>query len=326
LTPVEPGSPRPASAPDPRGPSIFTLEGRAAPGLYFVGWIASIAGLATLLVALQAGGGTSALALSLAGAFVLAVGLVAAAGSQAIERRRRRGSYVGPSPFLAFAASLPLTLLVLAPTLLIGLDPTSPVATLISVTISGIVYFLLVRLLVVDTGALSWREMGWRRPDTGVAREILSGALLAFPVTILVAVLAAVLVQLIGAAPDSVVQPSPTAAGFAVNLLAAIVVAPVSEEFFFRGFATTAWLRRVGVESAIVRGALFFAAAHILTVGGDTFALGAERALFAFIARLPVALALGWVFVRSRSLYASIGLHALFNGLPFLAYLLVGRG
>ncbi|HYM83404.1 MAG TPA: CPBP family intramembrane glutamic endopeptidase, partial [Candidatus Dormibacteraeota bacterium] len=47
------------------------------------------------------------------------------------------------------------------------------------------------------------------------------------------------------------------------------------------------------------------------------------RFLLGFV--LPVALALGWVFVRSRSLYASVGLHALFNGVPVLAYLLVGR-
>ena len=32
-----------------------------------------------------------------------------------------------------------------------------------------------------------------------------------------------------------------------------------------------------------------------------------------FVDRLPVAFALGWLFVRRRSLWAPIGLHATFN-------------
>jgi len=37
-------------------------------------------------------------------------------------------------------------------------------------------------------------------------------------------------------------------------------------------------------------------------------------AFVAFIGRLPIALVLGWLFVRRGSIYASIGLHATFNG------------
>jgi membrane protease YdiL (CAAX protease family) len=35
----------------------------------------------------------------------------------------------------------------------------------------------------------------------------------------------------------------------------------------------------------------------------------------AFLARVPVALALGWLFDMRRSIWASIGLHAAFNGI-----------
>jgi membrane protease YdiL (CAAX protease family) len=31
--------------------------------------------------------------------------------------------------------------------------------------------------------------------------------------------------------------------------------------------------------------------------------------------RIPIALTLGWIFVRTGSLWASIGLHATFNGI-----------
>ena len=85
------------------------------------------------------------------------------------------------------------------------------------------------------------------------------------------------------------------------------------EEIFYRGFATTAWARGIGPTAAIVRGGLFFALAHVLTIGGADFGHAAQAALVAFIARIPVGLALGWIFLRRGSLTAAIALHATFN-------------
>jgi membrane protease YdiL (CAAX protease family) len=313
-----PGDPPPGRGLPP-GASTFTIEGRAAPGLYFVGWIASLIGLGTLFVALMAGGSGSAIVVTLAGAAVLAVGLVAASGSQAIERRVRGVPYHGPSPFLVFAASLPLTILlvivVVAPAAWLGLDASSPVAALISVAVTAVVYVGLVRLLVVGQGALSWRDMGVRPLDASAVRDLGSGAALALPIIVLTSVLAAILVQLVGTTPDSPLPPSSSAVGFVVNLVAAAIVAPIGEELFYRGFATSAWAVGMGARGALIRGALFFALVHVLTIGGASFGDAAGRALVAFAARVPVALALGWVFLRRRSIYASIGLHATFNGL-----------
>ena len=39
-----------------------------------------------------------------------------------------------------------------------------------------------------------------------------------------------------------------------INLVAAAVLAPVWEEVFFRGFATTAWERTAGARAAIAKG------------------------------------------------------------------------
>ena len=69
---------------------------------------------------------------------------------------------------------------------------------------------------------------------------------------------------------------------------------------------------------AIVRGAVFFALVHVLTLFDTTFAEGAQRAVYAFVALLPVGLTLGWLFLARRSLYAAIGLHAAFNGIQLL--------
>jgi membrane protease YdiL (CAAX protease family) len=62
-------------------------------------------------------------------------------------------------------------------------------------------------------------------------------------------------------------------------------------------------------------GALFFAFAHVLTIGGASAGDAFELALVAFLGRIPVALALGWLFLRRGTIWASFGLHAAFNGL-----------
>ena len=113
------------------------------------------------------------------------------------------------------------------------------------------------------------------------------------------------------------------ALGMVANLVTAAILAPIGEELFFRGFATTAWARAYGAGSAIIRGALFFAIAHVVTLFDATFEVGAQRALFSFLALLPVALALGWVFLQRRSLYAAIGLHGAFNAIQLVLLLAV---
>lgn len=303
----------------PPGASIFSIEGRAAPGLYFVGWIGSVLGLAVFVVGLLSGGGPAGTALVGVGALVMTVGLVSAAGAQAIERRRTGSAYTGPSPFLVFAASLPLTILLvivlIVPATALGLATSSPLAALISVVVTTLVYLALVRLLVVGPGALSWFDMGVGPFGRRALADLTSGILLAFPVVIVTSLLAAILVQFVGSTPESPLPPSGLGLGILVNLASASLVAPIGEEVFYRGFATTAWARTMGPRSALVRGAVFFALIHVLTVSGVTFGDAAGQALVAFAARLPVALALGWIFLQRRSIYASIGLHATFNGI-----------
>ena len=121
--------------------------------------------------------------------------------------------------------------------------------------------------------------------------------------------------------PPSPLPDGDRRAGSLLNLLSAAILAPIGEELFFRGFATTAWARAVGPAAAIVRGAVFFAFAHVVTLFDASFAVGAQRALFSFLVLLPVAIALGWVFLRRRSLYAAIGLHGAFNAIQVLLLL-----
>ena len=62
-------------------------------------------------------------------------------------------------------------------------------------------------------------------------------------------------------------------------------------------------------------GAVVFAFAHIVTVSGGSAGEAFQQAFVAFAARLPIALALGWIFVRRRTIWASFGLHAGFNAI-----------
>ena len=303
--------------------STFSLEGRAAPALYLIGWVGSVMGLAAVVVSFMATGSGAAPWVFLAGLLVLTLGLVAAAGSQAIERGRRLDlAYRGPSPVLAFLVVIALTLVavlvVLAPLSALGLDARSPLATTLSLLVTTLIYVGVLRLLVVGPGALSWGEMGLRARVPDALRDLVLGGLLSIPVLVVTVFLGGLLARFIEPAPNVLPESVDTLALLA-NLASAAILAPIGEELFFRGFATTAWARTLGARSAILRGALFFAIAHVVTVADVSFATGAQRALFSFVALLPVGLALGWVFLARRSLYAAIGMHAVFNGIQVLA-------
>ena len=101
--------------------------------------------------------------------------------------------------------------------------------------------------------------------------------------------------------------------------MAGALVAPFGEEILFRGFATTAWVRGMGPRRGLIVGALFFAFAHVLTVSGSSAGDAFELAVVAFVGRIPVALVLGWLFLRRGTIWASFGLHAAFNGLLLVA-------
>jgi membrane protease YdiL (CAAX protease family) len=66
---------------------------------------------------------------------------------------------------------------------------------------------------------------------------------------------------------------------------------------------------------AIVRSSLIFALAHVIEARGETFAEVGALLVIGFATRLPVAFALGWLFVRARSIWAPLGLHMAFNGI-----------
>lgn len=318
--PEDPDGEPPETPPPPARPglSTFTIEGRAAPGLFVVGWLASISGFALVLIGALA---PSALFLYFLGPTILTIGLIAGCGSQAIERRARGAAYAGPSPYLVFATIVAATNAVGAPVALalrLAIGSTEVpdyLINLVGIAIQAVVFLGILRLTVVGTNALSWSEMGWRRFDPGAARNLLYGVATAVPVIGLTAVVANVLIAIFHQVPESPLPATGVATGLVVQLIAGAVVAPLAEEAVFRGFAISAWQRSVGESGALVRASLLFALAHVITVSGGSLPQVAGLIAVGFATRIPVAFALGWLFLRTRSIWAPLGLHMAFNGI-----------
>jgi membrane protease YdiL (CAAX protease family) len=324
---TEPSTPeRPASAEAPLpgdvrplGLTTFSIEGRRAPALFVVGWLSIIAAAALASLALFGAGGGGVPIFWLLTFIAASAGLVLLGGSQTLERKASGAAYSGPSPMLVLLAAVALTQVagfaVGLPLQAIGASVPRPIGDLIAVAIQALVFVAVVRLMVVGAGALSWREMGIIGDRRVALRSIAAGSVYAGPAIFLTTLLALLAVAVVGVIPESPLPPTGTATGLLAHLLAGAVIAPMAEELLFRGFALTAWRRTAGTRAAIVRSSVVFVLAHVLLVGGDRFEDALKLAFVAGAVRIPIAFFLGWIFVRTGSLWASIGLHATFNGI-----------
>ncbi|MDQ3871464.1 MAG: CPBP family intramembrane metalloprotease [Chloroflexota bacterium] len=193
---------------------------------------------------------------------------------------------------------------------------------------TALAYVATVTSFVRRTGALSWQEMGWParhgwRPGRIIEDAAAAIALMA-PAFIAVSVLGGLLASLLDVRLESPLPIPRTSAEAAALAVAAVVVAPIGEELFFRGFALTAWQRDLGVRAALVRSSIFFAAVHLANLSATTAREGLLLAFVAFVVYLPVAFLLGWLFQR-RGIVASILGHSAANGTGLLLAALAER-
>lgn len=95
---------------------------------------------------------------------------------------------------------------------------------------------------------------------------------------------------------------------YIILFLLLVIFTPLVEESLFRGFMFNGLRRRWGWVVAAIMSAFIFGAIHgQLNVGIDTFIMSLYSA---------------WLFHKSNSIWPSIGLHALKNGLAFMALFL----
>lgn len=93
----------------------------------------------------------------------------------------------------------------------------------------------------------------------------------------------------------------------ALAALAVVIVAPIAEELFFRGFLYQALRKWRGVPGAMVLSAFLFALAH----GHPILILGI----------FPLGIILAYLFQRRNSIAATIAAHAFFNGISLILIL-----
>jgi membrane protease YdiL (CAAX protease family) len=89
-----------------------------------------------------------------------------------------------------------------------------------------------------------------------------------------------------------------------IEFLAALVVAPLTEEAIFRGLILRGLLRRYAAPRAILVSAVLFALWH--------------RNPYQFVTAFSGGLLAGWLYVRTRSLWPCVIVHALINLKPTL--------
>ncbi len=274
-------------------------------------------------------------------------------GAASTAQRRQRLAdgwldYSGPSPILVLGAWLALsTGLSLALVAAAGVwNPhySGALAVLVSLAINLACFVGLVWWLVVRPGSISWNDMAhplqlapdasdlsfswttyqWTGPsrirDRGaLMRDVLLGLGLAIPLLILTNILALILEQILdieGASSSQGLPIYPGGMNLLIIVLGLAAIAPIGEEIFFRGFAANAWGRSLTRGNAIFRAAGLFAFIHVIDVIGAPLNDGLliRLSIWAIAVRIPVAWALTWLYMRQRSIYASMTLHGAYNG------------
>lgn len=154
-------------------------------------------------------------------------------------------------------------------------------------------------LRISRTGLAAW---GFRRPNGAFFWTI--------PVALAASyAISAVHQRLVDPPPQDIVEQFPrTVAGGVLFVLIAVVFAPLFEEVFFRGFVHRGLRNSWGWWPAALTSATLFSLVHFqITVFVPIFVLG---------------VGLAWVYERTGSLWTSIAMHAVFNGLAVLAWAL----
>jgi membrane protease YdiL (CAAX protease family) len=163
-------------------------------------------------------------------------------------------------------------------------------------------------LLYLRRYHLGWQAVGWRRVNIWRA---LGTLLMVFGIFILVVAGVFTLVTLLFPhfnANQPQVNEFTGAAGKShhnIALLALVIIPPIIEETYFRGFLFPALSRRLGLIGGAIVTSLFFGLAH----------LQANVSVYTFV----LSLVLCYLYIKLKSIVPGIVLHMLNNFLAYLA-------
>lgn len=176
---------------------------------------------------------------------------------------------------------------------------------LLQIIFYGLVYLGFRFTLGVRYGRPVLASLGWRHTHFSVVLSVIGGVALAFFVAIMAGLIHT---PEVSTPIDLFSKSSFTLALFAIF---AIVIAPITEELFFRGFLQPLFSRTFGVIAGIIITALIFGALH------------APEYSWAWQYALAVAFAgavFGWVRYRSNSIIPSTIMHGCYNAVFLIAF------
>ncbi len=165
-------------------------------------------------------------------------------------------------------------------------------------------------VLGVRRGKFTWEEIGlsagrWRWRYLGMAAAVAIGL---FPLRVCLGI---VVILLSGLdltslqARQALVMPDASLSSFLISLLGVGVLAPFSEELFFRGALYSWFRRRYGFLVAAGVSSIFFALAHIDNIG-------------VVASSLVLGFANAWLLERTRTIWTAVATHAINNSLAVL--------
>lgn len=184
----------------------------------------------------------------------------------------------------------------------VGMEVAPILAVAFSILAQTAIMFGLLYVLAVRTWRITWRQLGARPADTvwyGYA------VLLAFLAMILVALVSLAIERILGETLKNPQVGMLAPMGFSwfsavVMLVLAAGVAPLVEEFFFRGLVHRWFSERSSLWIALPVSSLIFAVLHGLPqLIAPLFVIGCL---------------LAWLYEKCRSIWPCVVMHAIFNG------------
>jgi membrane protease YdiL (CAAX protease family) len=253
------------------------------------------------------------------GALVFAVGVVAYVVRGSVSTSAAKQGYASVGTILAcFAAAVLVANLLTVPYGIVELarHPGQPFEITPGVLVYSIValdgsLLAVVYFRIVRPGVLTWEQMGL------TTSSIANRARLGLAAGVVVIALSAAIEQGLNAVgihqtqTDMFVGVKSASVGqFVGVLLAVAVIAPITEEIFFRGYVFTALSTTRGLPIAFVTSGVLFAGSH----------LNAQ----ALLPILVIGLGFCYLYWRTNSLVPSIVAHMLNNAVALTAFYLYG--
>ena len=180
----------------------------------------------------------------------------------------------------------------------------APLMVPMNLALYGALYLSLKGALQLRYHRPVFQSLGWRRAGINPLLMIFGGILLAF------------LISLGASALHTPKIPTPfdQLTGSPVELtifgIMAIVIAPIFEELFFRGFIQPLLSRTFGVIAGVLLTAVLFGSLHLME-----YAWAWQYALFISLA----GAVFGWLRARTNSIIPSTVMHGAFNAVSVIA-------